>query len=68
MDENATDSNYENFLKWFRQNGGKYSDITYPAYFAPTNYIGISAKNPIPRHKVIISIPKHLTIGVQRVK
>lgn len=64
MEENATDCKYERFLKWFRENGGKYSDITYPAYFAPTNYIGISAKNAIPKNKVIISIPKQLTIGV----
>jgi hypothetical protein len=66
MEDN--DSKYSNFLKWFTSNGGKYGPITYPTLFPPTNYIGISASEPIPQHKVIMSIPKQLIIGIQRVK
>jgi hypothetical protein len=62
------DNKYLLFLEWFTKHGGKYSHISYPAYFPPTNYIGLAATEAIPRNKVIMSVPKRLIISVELVR
>lgn len=57
----------EAFMRWFLQNGGRIRDIAY-AHFPPTNYLGVAATRDIPRNTVIMSVPKSMIIGVERVK
>lgn len=68
MENGGTETKYERFLSWFKSNGGVYRHIEYPAYFPPTNYIGLKAAESIPRNTVIMSVPKRLIISIDLVK
>lgn len=68
MDSNAYIDRYQIFLNWFVKNRGCFSHIQYPAFFEPTNYIGLAASEDIPRNTVIMAVPKAMIIGIDKVR
>ena len=70
MEVETEQDKYRLFLEWFKANGGVYEEaaISYPVFYQPGNYVGVGAIANIPKNKVIVAIPFHLIITVNRAK